>query len=90
MCKNWSCSSIAAGEDETDWYSELRNAIAAEQGTDSAVQGSAGMTGFTPSANHAWRDADFRAQHPDGRALNGNHGYSNQQPDINEQGWMPR
>ncbi|KAL0031294.1 hypothetical protein WJX79_001058 [Trebouxia sp. C0005] len=75
------------GEDDTDWHSELRTAIAAEQGTDAAPQGSTGMTGFMPSANPAWRDADFRTQQPPSY---NSYGYANQQPDINEQGWLPR
>ncbi|DBA68394.1 TPA: hypothetical protein ACH3X2_013697 [Trebouxia sp. C0005] len=58
-----------------------------EQGTDAAPQGSTGMTGFMPSANPAWRDADFRTQQPPSY---NSYGYANQQPDINEQGWLPR
>jgi len=79
--------SIIAGEDDTDWHSELRTAIAAEQGTDAGAQGSLGMAGFMLSANPAWRDADFRTQQP---PPYNSYGYANQQPDINEQGWLPR
>jgi len=81
--------SNTAGEDDTDWHSELRTAIVAEQGTDDAMQGSMGMTGFMPSANPAWRDADFRTQQqpiPYGNSYS----YGNQQPDITEQGWLPQ
>ena len=73
-----------AGEDDTDWHAELRSAIAAEQGTDASMQGGMGMMGFMPSANPAWRDADFRTQQSRPYA------YGNQQLDINEQGWLPR
>ena len=77
--------SIIAGDDDTDWHTELRTAIAAEQGTDTVQHGSMGMTGFMPSANPAWRDADFQTQQQ-----RNSHGCANQQPDINEQGWLPR
>lgn len=82
-------SSVSAGDEETDWHAELRGAIAAEQGTDSVPHGSMGVTGFMPSASPAWRDADFRAQPPAGAPYS-SQGYGGQQPDINEQGWLPR
>lgn len=74
-----------AGEDhDTDWHTELKTAIAAEQEADAAAMGGGGIAGFKPSASSAWRDADFRTQQ--GMQYGG---YSNQ-PDINEQGWLPR
>lgn len=82
---------ISAGDDETDWHSDLRTAIAAEQGTDGAVHGGSGtqVIGFLPSADPAWRDADFKAQPVAGAPFT-SYGYNSQQPDINEQGWLPR
>ena len=48
-----------------------------------------GVTGFMPSASPAWRDADFKAQ-PPAAAPPHTYGYNRQQPDVNEQGWLPR
>ena len=76
-----------AGADDDigmDWHAELRTAIAAEQEADAGMMGGGGMAGFKPSASSAWRDADFRSQQ--GMQYNG---YGTQ-PDINEQGWLPR
>lgn len=82
---------ISAGEDDIDWHSDLRSAIAAEQGTDGAMHGGSGthITGFTPSADPAWRDADFRERPQAGPPVT-SYGYNSRQPDINEQGWLPR
>lgn len=78
---------IGAGEDETDWYSDLRTAIAAEQGTDGGSGPHA--SGFLPSAAPPWQNADFTLQ-PAAGAPSTSLGYNSHQPDINEQGWLPR
>ncbi|KAL3157182.1 hypothetical protein ABBQ38_001421 [Trebouxia sp. C0009 RCD-2024] len=81
----------AHGEDETDWHSDLRTAIAAEQGTDGAMPGGSGphASGFPPSAAPPWQNADFKPQSAAGAPSN-SYGYNSHQPDINEQGWLPR
>lgn len=77
-----SCFVKSVGEeDDMDWHKELRTAIAAEQEADAAMGGSGGMAGFKPSASSAWRDSDFQQGLQYG-------GYT--QPDINDQGWLPR
>ena len=45
-------------------------------------------SGFLPSADPPWRDADFKPQPAAGAPFT-SYGY-NTQPDINEQGWLPR
>ena len=47
------------------------------------------VTGFTPSADPAWRDADFR-ERPKAGAPVTSYSYNSRQPDINEQGWLPK
>lgn len=75
------CAQSVGEEDDMDWHKELRTAIAAEQEADAAMVGGGGMAGFKPSASSAWRDSDFQQglQYGD---------YT--QPDINDQGWLPR